>query len=219
MKTEITDGMLVKTAAFNIGIPLSDWTPQLSYLVCRALVDENMLPGKAVIGTLRERVYDSRHEGQQPGYAIVYSNYAWIDTGDGLIDPCKWGPSGADKSVLHTGHSLSYFSGIDPLAVTRNELPVHYTSDELYPIRRGYEKETLNRLLGFKEEVPGLTMVEAAYLAERPPDELGRNCRILYEFLIKNKLNKLIPLSHVQRIFPQMAKASPRSFRSPQAEI
>ncbi|OTA14238.1 hypothetical protein Xvie_03896 [Xenorhabdus vietnamensis] len=166
MDLSITDGICIDFTSMYIDIPVTNWTPKFSYLVCRGLVDNGILPGKAVIGMFRKRVFDSFDKERPDGYTVVYSNYAWIDAGeDGLIDPCNWNHAGTEKTLLQVERSDAYFCAVDPLNISNNDLPAHYISDELYPIPRGLHKETFNRLLNFKIEVAGLTMVEAAYLA------------------------------------------------------
>lgn len=216
MNDTITEGISAYLASLYINVPLNDWTPKLSYLVCRGLVDNGILPGKAVIGVLRERFYESYDEERPDGYSVRHSNYAWIDAGDeGIFDPCNPDHLITDKFLFKTKLSAEYYSPVDPLTMTMRDLPTHYSSDELYPVRRGLHKEVFSRLLGFRVEVAGLTMTEAAYLSALPLNELGRSDKLLYEFLIKNNLSKLLSLRYVEKIFPHMAKSSPQSFRFP----
>ncbi|EIZ1085925.1 hypothetical protein MPI44_004473 [Klebsiella oxytoca] len=220
MNDTITEGISANLASLYINVPLNDWTPRLSYLVCRALVDNAILPGKAVIGVLRERFFESYDEGRPDGYSVRHSNYAWIDAGDEeLFDPCKPEYLTSDKFIFKTKSSDEYFSPIDPLTMTIRDLPTHYSSDEIYPVRRGLHKEVFSRLLGFRVEVAGLTMTEVAYLSALPLSQLGKNDKLLYEFLVKNNLSRLLPLKNVEKVFPQMAKASPLSFRRPLDEV
>lgn len=216
MTVTVTEGVSAYLAALYIKVPLNNWTPKLSYLVCRGLVDNGILPGKAVIGVMRERFFESCDDGRPHGYSVRCSNYAWIDAGDeGLFDPCKQDHLIAGKYIFQTKPSAEYFSPLDPLSMTISDLPTHYSSDEVYPVRRGLHKEVLSRLLGFKVEIAGLTMTEAAYLSALPLSELGKYDKLLYEFLIQNNLSKLILLPSVKKVFPQMAKNSPQSFRQP----
>ncbi|WP_243211224.1 hypothetical protein JQ760_027710 (plasmid) [Klebsiella pneumoniae] len=214
MNDTITEGINAYLASLYINMPLNDWTPKLSYLVCRGLVDNGILQGKTVIGVLRERYLESYDEERPAGYSVRYSNYAWIDTGGEVIfDPCRPEYLVSEKYIFQTKLSAEYFSPINPLTMTTRDLPTHYNSEEIYPVRRGLHKEVFSRLLGFRVEVNGLTMTEAAYLSAQPLNELGENAKLLYEFLIKNNLSKLLLLQNVKKVFPQIAKVSPQSFR------
>ncbi len=216
MNQEIVEGIRADSVASYIDIPLVSWTPQLSYLVCRGLVDNGLLPGKVVIGAFRERVFESFYEEHEDGYAVVHFNYAWIDAGEnGVIDPCRSDLSHADKRLFHSPLTLEYHAPVDPLEMNRADLPPHYTTDELYPLKRGLHKEVMCRLLGYKVQVAGLTMIEAAYLATLPVLTLGDNAKMIYLFLMKNNLNKLIPINNVKKIFPRVARVSPQLFRPP----
>lgn len=202
------------SAALYINVPLNDWTPAFSYIVCRGLVDKCILPGKAVIGILRERYFNPCDVSRPSGYSVKYSNYAWIDAGEhGIFDPCKPGHLLEYEYIYQTDPSGSYFSPVEPLMMAVNELPTHYSYDEIYPVNRGLHKEVFSRLLGFDAAVSGLTMTEVAYISALPLDVLGRNSKLVYEFLIKNNLSQLIPLKNARKIFPRMAYASPHSFR------
>ncbi|MGQ6030163.1 hypothetical protein ACUNHT_14625 [Serratia sp. IR-2025] len=215
MSNTITEGINSYLASLYINMSLKDWTPKSSYLVCRGLVDNGILHGDAVIGVLRERFFESYDEERPDGYSVRYSNYAWIDAGsEGLFDPCRPDFLHPDKCIFKTKLSAEYFSPVNPLTMTINDLPSHYNSDENYPVRRGLHKEVFSRLLGFRVEVEGLTMTEVAYLSALPLNELGKNSKLVYEFLIKNNLSKLLLLKNVEKVFPQLAKASPQSFRS-----
>lgn len=214
MDSEEIKGINVNSAALCINVPLKYWLPKFSYLVCRGLVDNKILPGKAVIGVLRERFYESKDDERPDGFSVRFSNYAWIDSGDkGLFDPCNPENLSESKYIFHTKSFSEYYSPVNPLTMNLSELPKHYLSDEIYPIRRGLHKQVFSWLLGLKVEVSGLTMTEIAYLSELPLKKLGNYDKLLYEFLINNNLSKLIPIKNIEVVFPQMAYSYPSSFR------
>jgi hypothetical protein len=214
MKPEIIDGIRADSAARYIDVPFSRWTPNLSYLVCRGLVDNGIVPGKVVIGAFRERVFESFYEDRPDGYTILHSNYAWVDAGEvGVIDPCRSDFNHPDKSLFHSPLTLEYHAPINPLEMSVAALPPHYSSDEQFTLNRGLHKVVISRLLGFKVEVAGLTMIEAAYLATLPLSTLGDHAKMVYLFLMQNHLNRLIPINNVKKIFPQLVKASPHFFQ------
>ncbi|ELY4881513.1 hypothetical protein ACLI07_23120 (plasmid) [Providencia huaxiensis] len=216
MNPEIVDGIRADSVANYIDIPLSSWTPKQSYLVCRGLVDNGIVPGKVVIGAFRERVFESFYEDHDDGYAVVHFNYAWIDAGEnGVIDPCRSDLNHADQRLFHSPLTQEYHAPIDPLEMKSADLPPHYAIDELFPLKRGLHKEVVNRLLGYKVEVAGLTMIEAAYLATLPVLTLGDNAKMIYLFLMQNNLNKLIPIDNVEKFFPRLARVSPQLFQPP----
>lgn len=203
---------LNSTSAY-IGIPLKLWTPKLSYLICRRMLQEGILSGTAYIGLKRVRVYSSLVDSKMDGYDVINSCYGWIETDGGLIvDPLDWQDNEDGKYIHHSAKPDDYSYGCDPLNVSASNLPKHYVSDESFNIRRGLHKETFSRLLGYNSEVSGLTMTEVAYLANLPLSQLGSPGRMTFDFLIENKLSKLIQLKHAIIINPQMAKYSPESF-------
>lgn len=217
MSKEICESLHIDSAQYFINIPLSKWTPMNSYLVCRALTDFGIIEGSAVIGTLRTKVFDSTDTQRPDSYSVVHSNYGWIVTATGkIMDPCNWVQFPDAKYAHISDPDGRYYDGIDPMAINASQLPVHYHSDEIYAIRRGLHKEVIGRILELKVEVPGLTMTEAAFIANLPLQALGCNAKIIYEFLIRCGLSRIIPIQSVRRIFPQMARDFAGSFYNKQ---
>lgn len=212
MNTKSLDVIDITLAERLISIPSESWTPKISYLVSREMVDNEILEGNAFIGTLRKQVFETYCEGRK-SFAIQQTNYGWVQLKNGfIVDPCRIILHGNKKTLKPVENIGQFYNGLDPLNITTDEIPVHYNSDELFPVLRGKHKEVLSRLLGFKVEVSGLTMIEAAYIANLSLDGLGTNRKLVYEFLIRSGLTKLIPYKNVKVVFPQMAASLPEVF-------
>ncbi|EOC0011570.1 hypothetical protein ACI0X9_003254 [Cronobacter turicensis] len=212
MNTDSKEIIDVCFAEREILIPSKSWVPEKSYLISRELVDRNILKGKAYIGTLREQLYEPYDDGRKV-FKVLHTNYGWVELNNGLvIDPCSFIKS-ADANTLQPVSNIGqFYGGLNPQEITTTQIPMHYNSDELYPIIRGLHKEVFGRLLGFKVEVSGLTILEAAFIANLPIEKLGKNSKLVYEFLLRNGLSRLIPYKHVKVVFPQMAKSRPNAF-------
>lgn len=213
MKSELKCEFHVNLHASYIDVPIQYWTPELSYLVCRALTDEGIIEGVSLIGSLRNLAYIPADGNGSKGFELASTNYAWIETSGGqVIDPCDWEVRPDGKYFYQRENTGRYYQGQDPLLLSASQLPTHYSSDELFNLSRGLQKEVFGRLLELDVEVAGITMPEAAYVAKQPLQRLGGHAKMVYEFLIANGMSKLIPLKQVAVIFPQLASACPNKF-------
>jgi len=202
----------IEFLAQSTGIALRRWNAKLSYLACRELVDRKIISGKAMLGTYREPNLDPS-DNELLGYTIKHTNYGWIVTDNGLIfDPCNC-VAGSDRPVpLITSQNESYYAAIDPLTAEIEDIPDHYESDEIFQLKPGLHREVFSQILDYFIGIKGLTMLEAAVIANQNFDRLQPYNKLVYEYLVDQKLSKLIPLNNIKKSHPHLARKSPGHF-------
>lgn len=204
------DGLSIAATSYFIGMPVNSWSEPKSYIICRALTDQGVIDGTAMIGIRRKMVRDRLNPGDRGLYQITNTQYGWIKLADGgIIDPCKI--IGQTHYEPETCYQIQddeecYIRGIDPVLCLRDSLPEHLVSDELFPLTRGVMRDTCSRLLGHRLHVQALTMSEAAYLMSRPLSDFERYSRLVYEYFIRMGLSSMMSLSKIKTIHPQLAR-------------
>nr|WP_319381985.1 hypothetical protein [Proteus mirabilis]QHE90029.1 hypothetical protein [Proteus mirabilis]WBR55673.1 hypothetical protein [Proteus mirabilis] len=163
-----------------------------SYLLCRQLLKEEYIEGEAVIGIYKKELV------QTPETELAYTNsilqYSWIETkAHTIIDPLIDFRAGNQAVNLNErSKTANYHAGVNPLKITKELLPKHRCSDEVFTLMRGAESEAMRRILGLEQNPNGITMTEAAYIANyHTCNYLGYD-RIILNFFIKHKLTSIL---------------------------
>lgn len=172
-----------------------------SYVLCRHLTDNRLVRGESVIGTYQRELV-AAPETNLP-FVTEYIEYAWIETEDGMIvDPCEnVRLNMADINLTKKEKKHNYFGAINPTAINRKQLPKHCTANEVFTLKQGTESEAVRRILDYEKNVTGLTMTEAAYIANlHRADYLGYE-RIILKFLVNRHLETIINKDSLQNLF------------------
>ncbi|MBP6082142.1 MAG: hypothetical protein KA732_12795 [Providencia sp.] len=165
-----------------------------SYLLCRQLLKERYIEGEAVIGIYKQELV------QTPETDLAYTNsilqYSWIETkAHNVIDPLiafRTGNIAID--LTERNKTVNYHAGVNPLKITQELLPEHRCSDEVFTLMRGAESEAMRRILGLEQNPNGVTMTEAAFVANLSVKQYLGYERIMMKFFIKHHLEALLDL-------------------------
>ncbi|WP_338885805.1 hypothetical protein [Xenorhabdus sp. TH1] len=172
-----------------------------SYVLCRHLTDNSVVDGVSVIGTYKRELVTAP-ETNLP-FTTAFIEYAWIEKGNGkIVDPCenlrlnKTGVNLTEKEK-----SLNYFDEINPTNVNNKQLPKHCTANEIFTLKKGAESEAVRRILDYETNIFGLTMTEAAYIANlNLAGYLGYE-RIIMKLLINRHLKSIINKENFKNLF------------------
>ncbi|MEX6186104.1 hypothetical protein AB6G20_21800 [Providencia hangzhouensis] len=172
-----------------------------SYLLCRQLLKKGYIEGEAVIGIYKQELVHT------PETDLAYTNsilqYSWIETkAHTVIDPLiDFRDGNREINLIERDKTPNYHAGVNPLKITKELLPEHRCSDEVFTLMRGAESEAMRRILGLEQNPNGITMTEAAYIANyHTCDYLGYD-RIILNFFIKHKLTPIIINESVAALF------------------
>lgn len=210
MISPLIDGIRLIATSYCISIPHAEWTPQHSYLVCRALLQRGVFGGKAMLGTRLTRHKEAVNDGDHGVFSISHTQYGWLVLEDGtILDPvgCLQNTDDSGEPQYRIEYdSACYIDGIDPMTCDRSELPKHFSEDEIYRVKRGVMREICSRALGYTLQVEGLTMAEVVFLLNQPLSVFGGHSRMLYEHFMGLGLSRVMPISKVNVINPTLAK-------------
>ena len=209
MTNKFIDGLRLISCSYHIDFPYSSWTSANSYLVCRALVDNYVIEGTAMIGTRMNKEKDAINKGDRGIYTVGNTQYGWINLPDNsVLDPCHWLHEQLknEPQFIIQADKNCYVGGINPIICDRREIPKHYEPDAIFVIKRGVMRELCSRILGYELQVESLTMAEVAYISSRPLSEFGSYARLIYEHFITLGLSKLLPITKVSRVHPSIAR-------------
>lgn len=210
MISPLIDGVRLIATSYCIDIPHADWTPQRSYLVCRALLQRGIFGGKAILGTRLTRHKEAVNLGDHGVFSVSHTQYGWLVLEDGtILDPVGCLKNNDDKGEPQYRIEYDtdcYIDGIDPVTCDRRDLPKHFLDDEIYRVKRGVMREICSRALGYTLQVEGLTMAEAVYLLNQPLSVFGGHSRMIYEHFMGLGLSRVMPISKVNVINPTLAR-------------
>ncbi|MEQ5684369.1 MULTISPECIES: hypothetical protein [Morganellaceae] len=163
-----------------------------SYLLCRQLLKKGYIEGEAVIGIYKQELVHT------PETNLAYTNsilqYSWIETkAHTVIDPLiDFRDGNREINLIERDKTANYHAGVNPLKITKELLPEHRCSDEVFTLMRGAESEAMRRILGFEQNPNGITMTEAAFIASLSVEQYIGYDRLIIKFLVKHHLEMLL---------------------------